>query len=220
MRKRAGADFFLALGVAVLGCGHVLHPAAVVPGPVLDFQVGAELPEHRPRPDAAAAALRSFDPYRSTDLMVQGAFSYGWRFSEDRALQLALSIGNRSAPSLDLYWQLLGGGLDAGAGLTAGAAIMFSGYAMVGRAFDLGEDRQLRLDGGYRYAPLLFFRGATGHGPMALFSFAARPMGVGLWLDHIWFSRTITSNYCDDLCEVDDTVANRLSLGAFMRLQF
>ena len=117
---------------------------------------------------------------------MQGTLGYGWRFSENQALQVALAAGNIVGPALDVYWQVLGGGLDLGVGATAGLGILLSGYGMVGRGFSLGDQGQLRIDGGYRFAPWLdspSVYGATGHGPIALLSYAARPMGFGLWLD-------------------------------------
>jgi hypothetical protein len=107
--------------------------------------------------------------------------------------------------------------------VTAGAGILMSGYGMVGHGFSLDDQRGLRIDGGYRFAPWLnstsVYR-ATAHGPIALLSYAAHPFGFGLWLDQLWFSRTIYGNYCDEICQPDDTVSERLSLGAFMRLPF
>jgi len=211
----------LTVSLAALGCGHVLHPAAVVPGPVLDLQVGMELPEHRPRPDASALLVRAFDPYRSTELLVQGAFGYGWRYSENQALQVTVSIGNIAAPALDLYWQVLGGRLDLGIGATVGVGMLLSGYGMIGRGLSLGEQTELRIDGGYRVAPWVdsaSIYGASAHGPIALISYVARPLGFGLWLDQLWFSQTIYGHYCDDTCRPEDTVSERFSLGAFLRL--
>ena len=224
MRRPAGSAAYFRLTVILtalgcVACGHVLHPAAVVPGPIFDIQIGVEIPEHRPISNAANSPVRDFDPYRSGELLVQLNLGYGWRFSQNQAVQVTLSGGSLSAPALDLYWQFLGGPLDAGAGATAGLAVLLSGYVMAGRGFSIGQRNQLRLDGGYRFIPGV--RSVwTAHGPIALISFVSSPVGFGLWLDQLWFSKTIFGNNCDDLCEPDDTVAKKLSAGAFFRLVF
>ena len=219
---RSGAGVLLVFTLNAAGCGHVLHPAAVVPGLVLDLQVGVERPEHRPIPNAADPRSRKFGPYRTSEFLLHGGLTYGWRLSELQALQLGIAVGNITGATLDFYWQFLGGGLDAGVGVTTGIGILLSGYGMAGRAFDLGSDRQLRIDGGYRVAPWVDHFSSyatTAHGPIALLSFVSSPVSFGLWLDHLWLSKTIFGNNCDDLCGPEDTVNNRVSLGAFVRFQ-
>ncbi len=214
----------------LMGCtqaGHVLHPAAVRPGWSLTAIGGAAMPVHEPVAEYAANRnVEVFAPYRTKEALLQVNLGYGARLGEHQAVQLVAFIGNLSALSADLFFQLWNGPLDVGVGATAGLPIvgdfMPSAYGLLGHGWTFGS-AELRLDGGYRYIhgeiPSRASYQTRGHGPMVLLTWLGGRSGLGAWADQVWLARPVLGNYCDDACDSRDTLAASTSLGLFVRME-
>lgn len=94
VRKRPSQAIPLGWGLAALslGCSHVIHPAVVSPGLAVDVLPGRARVRHEPRPDAPVPEQRTFTPFSTTATLAQVTLTYGWRLSEDLALQLSLLL--------------------------------------------------------------------------------------------------------------------------------
>jgi hypothetical protein len=206
------------------GCGHVIHPAAVQPGFTFDVLGGAARVRHEPMRTRGANVVNEyleppgrFDPYSSWRPAMQLGAGYGWRFSEHLAIQAQIAAGNRTAPTLDGYLQLLGWPLDAGVGGLA-AFGYFGAYGMVGKGLRLGGRTELRLDGGARSLFFIADGPDRGWAAMALVSLRRGGFTAGLWSDSTFFPSTSYDSYCDETCEPGNFARWRAAGGLYLRI--
>lgn len=73
------------LALFATGCMHVTHPAEVKPGLAVDLTAGAGVAIERTHISDEPVSYELYDIYN-----LQLGFRYGWRFSEEVALQIAL----------------------------------------------------------------------------------------------------------------------------------
>jgi hypothetical protein len=208
-----------------MGCGHVVHPAAVTPGPTIDVLPGAAVVRHVPRPDSYTAALREFEPFHSVDRVLQLNLGYGWRLSRHLGLQVLASAGLTTAPTLAPYVQIVGHPFDLGVGLTAslsgrsGHGLVPGSYVLAGKERTGDDGGVLRIDAGFRW--LRIHDGKQwqqGFGPMGLLSLRHGRFAVGVWADYQHLTGPVWRTMCDDICRPEDLSGGAVGLGGFLRV--
>ena len=210
--------------LALVGCGHVIHPAAVQPGFTLDVLGGATLVRHEPMGPYGGPTRNDyleppgkFDPYSSWRPAVQLGAGYGWRFSRNVGFQPQIAVGNRTPPTLDTYLQLIGWPLDAGVG-ALGTFGHFGAYAMIGKGLPLGGRTELRLDAGARLLFEIADGPKEGRATMALLSLRHGAFAAGLWSDNTFFDSASYDIYCDETCKPANFARWRASGGVYLRM--
>jgi hypothetical protein len=210
--------------VLAAGCGHVIHPAAVQPGPSVDVVVSQDWSCHAPKPvkrgggeqTAYLGPPGAFEPFTSSRPALQIALGYGWRHSENVATQLQLVGGNLTPPTLDGYFQMLGHPIDAGVGVLLPFIGYFGAYGMVGKGLPLGLRHEVRLDGAVR-AIYDYSEDTRSWGPTAMMSLRRGGIAFGLWGDALFFDGVTFATYCDETCRPEDFTRRRFAMGAYLR---
>jgi hypothetical protein len=207
--------------LAVVDCGHLIHPAAVQPGLTMDVLPAHEITRHEPKAqEGGYRAPGDFAPFTSSRPSLQVAIGYGRRHGEHTGIQLQLSAGSLSLPTLDAYFQFLGDPLDAGVGLALAFPGFVSPYVMAGKAYGDGST-QLRIDGGLRGLWVFESYGPDypAGGPMALISLQRGRWGAGLWTDAVYLDKPQYYIYCDEVCMAEDLARWRVSVGVYVQVR-
>ncbi len=213
--------------VLVAACGHITHPARVLPGWSVEgtvtgirrayYQIdqpGSYYPQADPAPDPT---LYTF----------QAHLRHGWTFDSKRGLQLELMVPVASTIRdygllfswVDLYWQFLAGGLDAGVGALAGLDPQI--YAMAGKSFAFRQDSLLDVAVGSRLglADDTGGRAPVRAEPFLTAGVSVGTLRVGLFADYvIAFADSIRT--CDENCERQDFFTGQYALGIFAGARF
>jgi hypothetical protein len=208
------------VALTAVNCGHLIHPAAVQPGWTMDVLPGHEITRHEPKAgEGGYRAPGDFASFSSSRPSLQLALGYGRRAGKHTGVQLQLSAGSLSLPTLDAYFQFLGDPLDAGAGLALAFPGFVSPYIMAGKAF--GGSTQLRIDGGLRALWVFESYGPDypAAGPMALISLQRGRWGAGLWSDAVLFNKPQYYIYCDETCMAEDLARWRVSVGLYVQFR-
>lgn len=196
--------------------GHIIHPAAVKSGPVVQIAAAVTRTAHEPLPGIRRPpALSEFQPYESTNAIALLNLGWGWRFGQNFGFQATLGAGIESAPVLATYMQVLGTVVDAGAGIYAStvAGTTVGAYALIGRELALTSAGTLRVDLGARFERYRRDEPGTGFGPQALISLETQSLSLGIWSDHFTYAKPFAASFCNDSCAPKDVIARQMAFG-------
>jgi hypothetical protein len=203
-------------------CGHITHPARVLPGWSVEGTVTGIRREYYEIAQVDSYYPRTDPPPDPTLYTFQAHLRHGWKFDSGRGLQLELMVPVASMIGDhgllfswgDLYWQILAGGLDAGVGALVGFDPQI--YAMTGKSFAFGPDSVLDLALGSR---LGLDDDTGGRAPLRAEPFltvgvSAGALRLGLFADHVVaFGDGFRT--CDENCERQDFFRRQYAVGIF-----